>query len=44
MPYKTCADVCQVMTVRNDTKSNVSLSGFQFQFEASCVSSHSDEL
>ena len=40
MPDNSKADVCRLLTERLYTKPNVKWDGFQFQFEASCVSSH----
>ena len=38
------ADVGRLMTEQLDTKSNVKLGKFWCQLEASCVSSHAEEL
>ena len=44
MPYNSQADVCRLLVERYDTKTNVNLGGFQSQFEASNVTSHTEEL
>ena len=44
MPYNSRADVVRLLAERYDTKSNVKLCGFQSQLQASCMSSHTEEL
>ena len=44
MPYNSPADVVRLLAKRYDTKSSVKLAGFQFQLQASNVSSHTEEL
>ena len=44
MPYNSWTDVFRLLAERYDTKSNVKLVGFQFQLEASNVSSYTEEL
>ena len=44
MPYNSRADVVCLLAERYDTKSNIRLGGFQFQLQASYMSSHTEEL
>ena len=44
MLYNSPADVVRLWAERYDTKSNVKLAGFLSQFQASYVSSHTEEL
>ena len=44
MPYNSRAGVVRLLAERYDTKSNVNLGGFRSQFQASYVSSHTEEL
>ena len=44
MPYNSRADVVRLLAERYDTKSNIMLSGFRSQLQASYMSSHTEEL
>ena len=44
MGYNSWADVCHQMAEWLDTMSSIKLGRFQSQLEASCVSSHTEEL
>ena len=44
MRYYSRADVGHLLAEQKDTQSNVKSDGFRSQFEASCVSSHTEEL
>ena len=44
MPYNSRFDVVRMLAERYDTKSNVNFGRFRFQFQASYVSSHTEEL
>ena len=44
MPYNSRADVVRLLAKWYDTKCNVKLGGFRSKFQASYVSSHTEEL
>ena len=44
MPYNSQPDVVRLLAEWHDTKSNVQLGEFRPQFQASYVSSHTEEL
>ena len=44
MPHNSRADMVHLLAERYDTKSYVKFGGFRSQFQASYLSSHSEEL
>ena len=44
IPYNSLADVVRLLAEQSEIKSNVKLSGFPSQLQASYVSSHTEEL
>ena len=44
IPYNSLTDVERLLAEPSDTKSSVKLGGFRSQFQASYVSSHTEEL